>query len=104
MIKYKLTTITPPTNGEIIETALSVPEGKTYSLKAMGMLGQTSDNVDIVINSTNIVEVLNNISFGWGYTIPLDTDIKGPQNVDIRITDKTGTGDTVPIVLAYEEK
>lgn len=104
MLRYKLIKVTPPTDGETTVSALNVPEGQTYALKMIILDGGTTDLVTIVINETDIVQVMDNTTIGYGGGIPLDMTIKGAEEINIRVADKTGSGTAVNLIIAYEIK
>jgi len=103
MIRYKTVAITPPANGEITVTALTVPAGAKYNLKLLATNGQTSNMVSLMINDTTFVEVIDNSYISSANGVPLNTEMDGPTELDIKIKDVTGSNNTIYATIAYEE-
>ncbi len=104
MLRYKRVDITVPANGEATVTAISIPDGQTYTISMIALDGQNNDQVNIIINGTIVAELLNATTFGNETVIPIGWMIKGPETIELNIKNTDGTGTTQEHIIGYEEK
>lgn len=103
MIRYKTVAATVPANGETTVTALTVPAGAKYNLKLLSTDGSNADMVSLIVNDTTFAEIQNSNTLADTYGLPLDTELDGPTELDIKVKDVTGSSNTVYATIAYKE-
>jgi len=103
MIRYKIVAATPPANGETTVTALTVPAGAKYNLKSLITDGSNADMISLIVNDTTFAEIQNNNALAKNQGLPLNTEMAGPTELNIKVQDVTGGNNAIYATIAYEE-
>ncbi len=102
-VVYKSISVTLPANAEKLDTILSVPDGKTYTIRSIGKTSNANYVFALTRDGVYDIEIPGDFEMGYSNFIPYNVIVEGPAEIKVGGTNLSGSALTVDVSIMYED-
>jgi len=95
--------VTIPAHQEKVETIISVPEGKTYTIRAVGKYTSSNYYFILEVDGDRLIEMPAELSMGYGDFIPFNLKVEGPADIKVGGKNRVSTTQAPVMAIVYED-